>query len=188
MRLAMGASRGRIVRQMLTESLLLCRAWAEPLGLPWPSRMLNFMPRFIPSNIPRLSEVNIDWAVLVFALLDLASYGPAVWTRSGHSLHAIRLWVRRMREGARGSGYSVKTGRLRDALIVSELALAVVLMIGAGLLLRTLQDLAEGKSGLQSHPSCHRKRQSAVPQAIRRTIPIAPSPSKALSTASWAAA
>jgi predicted permease len=52
-----------------------------------------------------------------------------------------------IREGARGSGFSTKTGRLRDALIVSELAFAVVLMVGAGLLLRTLRDLLEENPG-----------------------------------------
>ena len=52
-----------------------------------------------------------------------------------------------IREGGRGSGYGAKTGRLRDVLIVSELAFAVMLMVGAGLLLRTLRDLLRENPG-----------------------------------------
>jgi hypothetical protein len=52
-----------------------------------------------------------------------------------------------IREGSRGSGYGTKTGRLRDVLIVSELAFAVILMVGAGLLLRTLRDLLRENPG-----------------------------------------
>jgi predicted permease len=107
---------------------------------------LGFILRFVPSNIPRLSEVSIDWMVLAFALLIslltglLFGLAPAIHsTRRDLSLQ--------IREGAGGSGHGVKTGRLRDALIVSELAFAVVLMVGAGLLLRTLRELLAENPG-----------------------------------------
>jgi predicted permease len=144
-RFAMGASRGRIVRQMLTESLLLA-SMGSAAGIALAFAMLNFMPRFIPSSIPRLSEVSIDWAVLAFALgialLTGLAFGLAPAIQATRSSLASAT-----REGARGSGYSVKTGRLRDVLIMSELALAAVLMIGAGLLVRTLQDLLQENPG-----------------------------------------
>jgi predicted permease len=144
-RSALGASRGRIVRQMLTESLLLA-GMGSATGIALAFAMLNFMTRFIPSSIPRLSEVSIDWAVLGFALgislLTGLGFGLAPAIQSTRSTLASAS-----REGARGSGYSVKTGRLRDALIMSELALAVVLMIGAGLLVRTLEGLLEEDPG-----------------------------------------
>jgi predicted permease len=144
-RSALGASRGRIVRQMLTESLLLS-SMGGSAGVALAVAMLNFMPRFIPSNIPRLSEVSVDWAVLAFALaislLTGLLFGLAPAIHSARSDLGMAT-----REGARGSGYSLKTGRLRDALIVAELAIAVVLMIGAGLLLRTFQDLLKENPG-----------------------------------------
>jgi predicted permease len=144
-RLALGASRGRMVRQMLTESLLLSLIGGLA-GILTAFSTLDFILRFVPSSIPRLNEVRIDWLVLAFALLIslltglLFGLAPAIQSaRSDLSL--------RIREGARGSGYSSKTGRLRDALIVSELAFAVVLMVGAGLLLRTLRELLKQDPG-----------------------------------------
>jgi len=144
-RLAVGASRGRIVRQMLTESMLLSLIGGAA-GIATAVGTLGFILRFVPSNVPRLNEVRIDWAVLVFALLISILTGlafglaPALHSAKGALSSAIR-------EGGRGSGYSTKTGRLRDVLIVSELAFAIILMVGAGLLLRTLRDLLQQNPG-----------------------------------------
>jgi len=144
-RLALGASRGRMVRQMLTESMLLSLIGGAA-GIVTAVGTLGFILRFMPSNVPRLSEVRIDWVVLAFALVISILTGlvfglaPALHSAKGALSSAIR-------EGGRGSGYSTKTGRLRDVLIVSELAFAVVLMVGAGLLLRTLRDLLQENPG-----------------------------------------
>jgi predicted permease len=144
-RLALGASRGRMVRQMLTESMLLSLIGGAA-GIVTAVGTLGFILRFLPSNVPRLSEVRIDWVVLAFALLISMLTGfvfglaPALHSAKGALASAIR-------EGGRGSGYSTRTGRLRDVLIVSELAFAVVLMVGAGLLLRTLRDLLQENPG-----------------------------------------
>jgi putative ABC transport system permease protein len=138
-RSALGASRGRMVGQMLTESMLLSLIGGVA-GIATTAGTLGFILRFVPSNVPRLNEVRIDWVVLAFALLISIFTGlvfglaPALHSAKGALYSAIR-------EGGRGSGYSTKTGRLRDVLIVSELAFAVILMVGAGLLLRTLRDL-----------------------------------------------
>lgn len=67
-RLALGASRGRTVRQMLTESMLLSLIGGAA-GVATAVGTLGFILRFVPSNIPRLNEVRIDWVVLAFALL-----------------------------------------------------------------------------------------------------------------------
>jgi predicted permease len=145
MRLALGASRGRILRQMLTESILLSFIGGSA-GIGLAVAVLKFMPRFIPSSIPRLSEVSVDWAVLAFALL--VSLFTGLLFGLAPAIHSARANLgAATREGARGSGYNAKTGRLRDALIVAELAIAVVLMIGAGLLLRTFQDLLKENPG-----------------------------------------
>ncbi|MGE5323533.1 MAG: FtsX-like permease family protein, partial [Actinomycetota bacterium] len=145
MRLSLGASRGRIVRQMLTESMLLSLIGGAA-GIATAAGTLGFILRFVPSNVPRLNEVRIDGVVLAFALMISILTGlvfglaPALHSAKGALSSAIR-------EGGRGSGYSTKTGRLRDVLIVSELAFAVILMVGAGLLLRTLRDLLEENPG-----------------------------------------
>jgi len=144
-RAAMGASGGRMIRQMLTESLLLAFIGGIA-GLTTAMITLKAVLRFVPASLPRLGEVDIDWRVLGFALLISLATGllfglvPAI-----HSSKAGLAST--MREGSRGSGYSAKAGRLRDALMISQLALAVVLMIGAGLLLETLRDLLRQNPG-----------------------------------------
>jgi len=144
-RSALGASRGRMIRQMLTESMLLS-VMGGFAGVLTTVVTIGFILRLVPSNIPRLNEVRIDWVVLAFALaisvLTGLAFGlaPALQSAKATLSSAVR-------EGARGSGYSARTGRLRDALIVSELAFAVVLMVGAGLLLRTLRDLLQQNPG-----------------------------------------
>jgi predicted permease len=144
-RLALGASRGRLVRQMLTESMLLSLIGGAA-GVATAAGTLGIILRFVPSNIPRLNEVRIAWAVLAFALLISLLTGLVFGLAP--ALHSAKAALSSaMREGGRGSGYGRKTGRLRDVLIVSELAFAVILMVGAGLLLRTLQDLLQENPG-----------------------------------------
>ncbi|HXX17621.1 MAG TPA: ABC transporter permease [Candidatus Eremiobacteraceae bacterium] len=145
MRSALGASRGRMIRQMLAESMLLS-VIGGVAGVLTTIGTIGFIVRLVPSNIPRLNEVRIDWVVLAFALTISVLIGlafglaPALQSAKAALSSAIR-------EGARGSGCSAKTGRLRDALIVLELAFAVVLMVAAGLLLRTLRDLLQENPG-----------------------------------------
>lgn len=145
MRLALGASRGRVVRQMLTESMLLSLIGGA-VGIAAAFATLGFILRFVPSNVPRLDEVRIDWMVLAFTLLIAVLTGlvfglaPALHSTKGALSPALR-------EGSRGSGFGTKTGRLRDALIVAELTFAVILMMGAGLLLRSLWSLLQENPG-----------------------------------------
>jgi predicted permease len=144
-RLALGASRGRMVRQMLTESMLLSLIGGAA-GIVTAVGTLGFILRFVPSNVPRLNEVRIDWVVLAFALLISILTGLVFGLAP--ALHSAKVALSSaIREGGRGSGYSATTGRLRDVLIVSELAFAVILMVGAGLLLRTMRDLLQENPG-----------------------------------------
>jgi predicted permease len=144
-RLALGAGRGRLIRQMLTESMLLSLIGGAA-GVATAVATLGVILRFVPPNIPRLNEVRIDSVVLAFALLMsiltglLFGLAPAL-----HSMKAALSSA--IREGGRGSGYGTKTSRMRDGLIVAELAFAVILMVGAGLLLRTLRDLLQQNPG-----------------------------------------
>ncbi len=144
-RAAMGASGGRMIRQMLTESLLLTFIGGIA-GLTTAVITLKAVLRFVPANLPRLGEVNIDWRVLGFALL--ISLATGLLFGLAPAIHSSKAGLANtMREGSRGSGYSAKAGRVRDALMVSQLAFAVVLMIGAGLLLGTLRDLLRQNPG-----------------------------------------
>ena len=144
-RLAMGASRGRMIRQMLTESLLLSLIGGIA-GIATAYGALHVILSFVPSSIPRLDEVNIDWTVLAFALL--VSVLTGLLFGLAPAIHGTRSDLSpQIREAARGSSHSARTGRLRNALIVFELAFAVVLMIGAGLLLRTLGGLLRENPG-----------------------------------------
>src|SRR5580700_4298450 len=145
LRMALGASRFRMVRQMLTESLVLSFI-SGVAGVLAAKLTLSFILRFVPASVPRLAEVGLDRTVLLFALLISIFTGiifglaPAFQAMKADMTSAIR-------EGAQGSGYSAKTFRLRSLLIVSELALAVVLMVGAGLLLRTFWGLLQENPG-----------------------------------------
>src|SRR5215472_1149319 len=144
-RVALWASRGRMVRQMLTESMLLSLIGGAA-GIATAVGTLGFILRFVPSNVPRLNEVRIDWVVLAFALLISILTGLVFGLAP--ALHSAEVALSSaIREGGRGAGYSKRTGRLRDVLIVSELAFAVILMVGAGLLLRTLRDLLQENPG-----------------------------------------
>jgi putative ABC transport system permease protein len=133
-----------MIRQLLTESMILSLL-SGVVGVLTAMAALHFV-QFLPARIPRLAEVQVDWTVLAFALLVslLAGLGfglvPALQSSKAEIAVAIR-------EGARGSGTSGKTSRLRGLLIASESALAVVLMVGAGLLLRTFWGLLQENPG-----------------------------------------
>jgi predicted permease len=130
---------------MVTESMLLSLIGGV-VGIATAMGTLRFIVRFVPSNVPRLNEVRIDWVVLAFALLLSTLAGLAFGLAP--ALHSAKTALSSaIREGGRGSGYGRKTGRLRDVLIVSELAFAVMLMVGAGLLVRTLRNLLQENPG-----------------------------------------
>src|SRR5580658_4451775 len=145
LRMALGAGRFRMVRQMLTEALVLS-VIAGVAGVLAAKLTLSFIIRFVPASVPRLAEVGVDRTVLLFALLISIFTGiifglaPAFQAMKADMTAATR-------EGAQGSGTSAKTFRLRSVLIVSELALTVVLMVGAGLLLRTFWGLIQENPG-----------------------------------------
>ena len=145
LRMVLGAGRPRMVRQMLTESMVLSLI-SGIAGVLAAKLTLSFIIRFVPSSVPRLAEVGVDRTVLFFALLIsiftgiIFALAPAFQAMKADITAAIR-------EGAQGSGYTARTYRLRSLLIVSELALAVVLMVGAGLLLRTFWGLLQENPG-----------------------------------------
>ncbi|MDH4066341.1 MAG: ABC transporter permease, partial [Acidobacteriota bacterium] len=139
-RAALGAGRGRLVRQVLTESVLLSLAGAG-LALLFVQWGVRGLVALAPESLPRLAEVQPDATVLAVTLgIGLASgvligLVPA-WAASRSDLRDA------LQDGGRGAaGTSAVGRRLRTVLVVSEVALAVVLSVGAGLLLRSFTSL-----------------------------------------------
>lgn len=147
-RAALGAGRGRLVRQLLTESLILALAGGL-LGLLLAFWGVAALRALAPANTPRLDEVRLDLVVLVFtfgvSLLTGLFFGLApAW-------HVARTDLREtLNEAGRGASASAATRRLRSVLVVSELALAVLLLVGAGLLLRSFNRLLAVSPGFQT--------------------------------------
>lgn len=144
-RLALGAGRKRLISQLLTESLLLSLAGGL-LGVAILFCTRAFLVRMLPESLPRLNAVSINWAVLLFALVVALAAGlvfglaPALNAGKLDLTHALKEATR----GSTGSGQQTRTRRL---LVVAEFALSLVLMIAAGLLLRSFWDLLNVRLG-----------------------------------------
>ena len=137
-RLALGASRSRIVRQLLTESLLLALLGgaAGLMATQWTARML---PGFFPPNEAGGLDLSLDWRVLVFTLAVTLVTG--VLFGLAPTLQATRPnLISSLKDEATAYGQRLRHLRLRDVLVISQLALSLVLLIGAALFLRSLQN------------------------------------------------
>jgi putative ABC transport system permease protein len=133
-RTALGAGRGRIVRQLLTESLLLgLAAGVVAVGIAYAG--IKGLLTIMPSWFPRVNELGLDGRVLAFGAV--VSLIAAAIAGIGPALHATRQNVHEsLQEGSRGSSIGGRGGRLRGAFVTAEVALAVALVVGAGLLVK----------------------------------------------------
>jgi len=145
-RSALGASRLRVVRQLLTESVLLSLAGGV-LGLilaVWWSDLLIALGK---KDIPRAIQIGLDWRVLGFTL------GVSVLTGLVFglvpALHLSKTQLTESLKEGRGAGAGARKNRVRGVLVVAELAIAVVLLVGAGLLIQSLWRLQHVNPGLQ---------------------------------------
>jgi len=144
-RLAMGASRGRLASQLLTESTLLAFI-SGIVALVTVVFLKNAIVGLAPADIPRLNEVELSAGVLFFAFLIsvltgvLFGLAPALQATNPNQ-------VENLREGSRGSGAGVRHTRISRILVVSEVALSIVLLAGAGLLLRSFWRVLEVRPG-----------------------------------------
>jgi putative ABC transport system permease protein len=141
----MGAGQFRLVRQMLTESVLLSTLGGL-LGLLLATWGVQLLLGLTPKDIPRLEGVSVDRSALLFTLL--VSIGTGVLFGLAPAWHARNLSLNEsLREGGRGIAGLARVKRLRSLFVMSEIALAVVLLIGAGLMLKSFQRLTDVDPG-----------------------------------------
>src|SRR5262245_3951643 len=176
-RAALGASRRRIIRQLLTESLVLSIVGGL-IGLLLAAICTDLIVKFVPTDIPMINEIGIDKTVLVFSLglsvLATALFGLAPALR-GSRLDLNEVLKDAGRSATGGQGGS----RLRSLLIVAEVALALTLLIGAGLLIKSFQRLRHTSPGFDpqrvltasvSLPSVKYSNETQKAEFYRQTI------------------
>jgi putative ABC transport system permease protein len=148
LRTALGASRWRIVRQLLIESLMLAFVGGG-LGLLLAIWLTRLLVAFGPANIPRINQVQLDPRVLGFTFLLSIFTGvafglvPALQASSPN----VSGWLK---EGARGSSAGPRRNLARSVLVISEVALSLMLLVGAGLLLKSFVRLLHTDRGFDS--------------------------------------
>jgi Acidobacterial duplicated orphan permease len=148
LRAAVGASRARIIRQLLTESLLLA-GLGGLFGLLIAQWGTEALIRTVPQNIPRISNIQLDAAVLVFTLVVSLATGvifglvPA-WQASNVDLNTA------LKTGTRTGTGGEHKHRLRNALVMAEVALALILLVCAGLLIQSFARLGRVSPGVQT--------------------------------------
>jgi putative ABC transport system permease protein len=145
-RISLGAGRRRLVRQLLTESLVLALAGGL-LGLALAAWGVGALKAMRPGNIPRIEEISLDWRVAAFTLAVSVVTGlafglaPALQSARGDLRGALQ-------SGGRGaSGGSLD--RMRGALVATQVALALILLVGAGLLIKSFARLQEVDPGFR---------------------------------------
>jgi len=137
-RAALGAARWRLVRQALVESVILALAGGAA-GALLASWGVHLLVRAAPPEVPRIADIRLDLTVLaVTALVSMAAgvlFGlPAALSRSGAAIQDLHAATTRTTAG-------VPAARLRGALVIAQMSLAIVLLVGAGLLVRSLRQL-----------------------------------------------
>jgi putative ABC transport system permease protein len=143
-RSALGAGRGRLIRQLMTESLLLSSIGGLA-GMLFAIWGIELLPKLNPANLPRLSTIGINSTVLLFTL------GISVVTGSLFGLApALQMSKlnRSLKESGRGTHGDSRGKRLRALLVVVEIALSLVILIGAGLLMKSMVRLLQVDSGV----------------------------------------
>ncbi|MDH3272881.1 MAG: ABC transporter permease, partial [Gemmatimonadota bacterium] len=138
-RAALGAGSGRLLRQFLTEGLVLSLAGAA-LGTGLAIFSLDLLQQASPGDLPRLSEVRLDGTVLAFTTLIAIATGLFFGLAPTRHV-ATRDLARSLRDGGTRSTSSAGQRRLRSLLVISETALALILAVGAGLMIRSFAEL-----------------------------------------------
>jgi putative ABC transport system permease protein len=147
-RVAIGAGRGHIVRQLLIESLVLACVGGA-VGLLLAMWGVSLLTGATVAGLPRAQGIAIDWPIAWFTLL--LSLGTGLVFGAVPAVQATRFDIREsLNEETRGGSGSTRHRRMRSALVVAEIALALVLLIGAGLLLRSFSALTNVSPGFNA--------------------------------------
>ncbi len=148
MRLALGATRGRVIQQMLTESILLS-LFAGAAGLLLSIWGTKFLATLIPVGIAPMAGTGVDARVLLFTLGVSLATGILFGIIPASRVSQFQLTYS-LKQGGGQSGVGSGGHRLRDALVICEVALAIVLLAGAALLIRSLQNLYHLDAGFRA--------------------------------------
>ena len=145
-RMALGAGRGRLIRQFLTESVILALTGGAA-GLLFATWGTGLLVELAAKQIPRSWEIGLDWRVFAFLVIVCIVTGIGFGLAPALAASGSDVQTSMKESGGRGSA-GRNHGRLRDALVVAEIALAFVLLIGAGLMIRALYSLQRTNTGL----------------------------------------
>ena len=147
LRSALGAGRGRLIRQLLTESVLLAVAGGI-CGLGLATWGLNLLVALSPEAVPRLTEIRLDWRVLMFALGASLLTGIVFGVLPALTSARVNL-NETLKEGGRDAGAGA-SHRTRGALVAAEVALALVVLVSAGLLVKSFWRLQKVNPGFDA--------------------------------------
>jgi len=147
LRLALGAGRLRIMRQLITESLVLA-VFGGALGVVVGTSAARMLDRLAPNSLPRLTDVQIDVRVVVFSIAVTVLAGLAFG--AAPALQASGIDLRRFL-GEGGRSQAPRARRMREVLAVTQMALCIALVVGAGLLVRSYSALLRADPGFDAH-------------------------------------
>src|SRR5271155_2521549 len=144
-RQALGAARMRLIRQLFTESLLLF-VLGGITGFAVLFCTQRYLLRLVPESLPHINDIAVGWGVLVFAVALCVAAGTIFGLAPAWLMSRVDL-IGTLKQEGRGSKGSRERSRARQILVISELALSLVLMVAAGLLLRSFWDLYKLQPG-----------------------------------------
>lgn len=145
LRAALGAGRGRLVRQLLTESVTLALLGGLA-GFATAFLLVKSLSAVLPADLPRAGSIGVDPGILAFTLVVAAAAGILFGLAPALGAGKQNL-VDSLKEGGRGATIGRQGWRLRSGLVIAEMALALVLLVGAGLMLRSFARLLDSDPG-----------------------------------------
>ena len=169
-RAALGAGTGRIARELLLESLVL-GILGGTIGLGLAFGALRFLVWLAPGNLPRLAEIAVDLPALLFALL-LSVFAGLLFGAIPVFKYAGAQVGTMLRGGGRNASASRERHRARDILVVAQVSLALVLLIGSGLMIRTFYSLSRVHPGFQRPADVQTFRLSIPDSQIKEEVAV----------------